>query len=130
MPIYEYLCPSCQHRFEVRQKMSDAPVSTCVRCGKAVTKLISPPAIMFKGSGWYVTDYSDKLKPPAPSGSADKPADGQKGTDPAKPGDAPAPTSAGSAGTTSEAGSSPGPAQSSATTPSDSSSSSSSSKKS
>ena len=124
MPIYEYLCPSCQHRFEVRQKVSDAPVSTCVRCGKAVTKLISPPAIMFKGSGWYVTDYSDKLKPPAPAGSADKPSDGQKGASAAKPAEAPAPAATGSEGTTGEKGSSPGSAPGPAATPSGSSSAS------
>lgn len=122
MPIYEYLCPSCQHRFEVRQKMSDAPVSACVRCGKTVTKLISPSAIMFKGGGWYVTDYSDKLKPPAQAESADKPADGQKGADSAKPGDAPAPAATGSAGTPAGTGSSPGPAPATAATPSGSSS--------
>lgn len=125
MPIYEYLCPSCQHRFEVKQKMSDAPVSNCVRCGKTVTRLISPSAIMFKGGGWYVTDYSDKLKPPAPSESAEKPADGQKGADSAKPADAPAPAATGSAETPAGAGSSPGAAPGPAATPSESSSSSS-----
>ncbi len=63
MPIYEYVCQSCQHRFEVKQSMAALPLSNCERCGKAVTKVISAPAIMFKGTGWYVTDYSDKLKP-------------------------------------------------------------------
>ena len=63
MPIYEYVCQSCQHRFEVKQSMADPPLSSCERCGKAVTKVISASAIMFKGTGWYVTDYSDKLKP-------------------------------------------------------------------
>jgi putative FmdB family regulatory protein len=65
MPIYEYMCDSCSHRFEVKQKMIDPPVDVCDRCGKAVRRLISSPAIMFKGSGWYVTDYSDKMKAPA-----------------------------------------------------------------
>ncbi|HEV8540019.1 MAG TPA: FmdB family zinc ribbon protein [Nitrospiraceae bacterium] len=64
MPIYEYLCQSCG-RFEVKQKFSDPAVTACARCGQAVTRLISAPAIMFKGSGWYVTDYSDKMKAPA-----------------------------------------------------------------
>lgn len=77
MPIYEYACQSCQHRFEVKQRFSDPPVSNCARCGNAVTKVISPPAIMFKGSGWYVTDYSDKLKPSAQPEGAEKPANGQ-----------------------------------------------------
>jgi len=78
VPIYEYLCDSCHHRFEVKQRISDPPVQSCARCGQAVTKVISASAIMFKGSGWYVTDYSDKMKPPAPPESAAKPADGQK----------------------------------------------------
>ncbi len=63
MPIYEYVCQSCQHRFEVKQSLADPPLSSCERCGKAVTKVISASAIMFKGTGWYVTDYSDKLRP-------------------------------------------------------------------
>jgi len=63
VPIYEYMCQSCQHRFEVKQSMSDPPVTSCTHCGRAVTKVISASAIMFKGTGWYVTDYSEKLKP-------------------------------------------------------------------
>ena len=80
MPIYEYVCQSCQHQFEVKQKFSDDPISSCVRCGQAVKKIISAPAIMFKGSGWYVTDYSDKMKDPGQSNSAEpasKPANGK-----------------------------------------------------
>lgn len=60
MPLYEYQCDSCGHRFEVIQKFSDAPIDTCPKCGKAVHKLISSPAIQFKGSGWYITDYAKK----------------------------------------------------------------------
>lgn len=74
MPIYEYACESCRSRFEVQQKVSDPPISTCVKCGAPVTKVISAPAIMFKGSGWYVTDYSEKLKPPSGSDTDGKPA--------------------------------------------------------
>lgn len=73
MPIYEYQCASCAHRFEVKQSIKDDPIKECARCGKEVTKLISPPAIMFKGSGWYITDYSDKMKPGG-SDTSDKPA--------------------------------------------------------
>ena len=68
MPIYEYECTSCEKRFELKQKMTDPTVQTCDQFGcaeaKPVTKIISAPAIMFKGTGWYVTDYSDKLKEP------------------------------------------------------------------
>lgn len=70
MPIYEYQCDGCSYRFEVKQSIKDDPLSTCERCGQAVRRLISSPGIMFKGSGWYVTDYSDKLKPPS-SGSGE-----------------------------------------------------------
>lgn len=63
MPIYEYLCDGCADRFEVKQSMKDDALTTCPKCGKHVQRLISSPAIMFKGSGWYVTDYSDKMKP-------------------------------------------------------------------
>lgn len=68
MPIYEYQCDGCSYRFEVKQSIKDDPLSTCERCGKAVRRLISSPGILFKGSGWYVTDYSDKLKPPSNAG--------------------------------------------------------------
>ena len=57
MPLYEYECESCSHRFEVIQKFSDAPISVCPKCGGPVQKLLSSPAIQFKGSGFYLTDY-------------------------------------------------------------------------
>lgn len=74
MPVYEYGC-AAGHRFEVKQKMSDAPVTTCPVCNLPVSKLISAPAISFKGSGWYVTDYSDKMKPPGTEGKPGKPTE-------------------------------------------------------
>ena len=60
MPLYEYQCDKCEHRFELIQKFSDAPVSNCPKCDGAVTKLLSSPAIQFKGTGWYITDYARK----------------------------------------------------------------------
>ena len=61
MPIHEYQCDACGHRFERIQKFSDPPVEICPNCGKpAVKKLISSPAFQFKGTGWYVTDYAKK----------------------------------------------------------------------
>ena len=59
MPLYEYLCPQCG-RFELIKKFSDEPVVVCPTCGKDIQKLISSPAIQFKGSGWYITDYARK----------------------------------------------------------------------
>ena len=60
MPLYEYQCEQCGHRFEVIQRFSDAPIETCASCGGPVHKLLSAPAIQFKGSGWYITDYARK----------------------------------------------------------------------
>ena len=61
MPIYEYECEACGERFEVIQKFSDPSVDTCTKCGKGpVKRLLSSPAIQFKGSGWYITDYARK----------------------------------------------------------------------
>ena len=78
MPLYEYQCEACNHRFERIQKFSDPPIETCPTCGGAVRKLISSPAIQFKGSGWYITDYAKKssgdAKSDAKSSGDTKPA--------------------------------------------------------
>ena len=77
MPLYEYECEKCGHRFEKIQKFSDPPVKTCPRCEGKVKKLPSAPAIQFKGSGWYITDYARKNSPgPEEKGSK---ASGEKG---------------------------------------------------
>lgn len=60
MPLYEYECKKCKQRFERIQKFSDNPIKKCPQCGGAVERLISAPAVQFKGSGWYVTDYAQK----------------------------------------------------------------------
>jgi putative FmdB family regulatory protein len=60
MPLYEYRCLECDHQFEVIQKFSDPPIEQCPKCGGPVRKLLSSPAIQFKGSGWYITDYARK----------------------------------------------------------------------
>jgi len=60
MPLYEYECNDNGHRFERIQKFSDPPIAVCPTCGSAVRKLVSSPAIQFKGSGWYITDYAKK----------------------------------------------------------------------
>jgi putative FmdB family regulatory protein len=64
MPLYEYQCTQCGERTEILQKISDPPYSHCPKCGGEVRKLASSPAIQFKGSGFYKTDYASK---PAPS---------------------------------------------------------------
>jgi putative FmdB family regulatory protein len=70
MPLYEYECNACAHRFEVIQKYSDAPIEICPKCGGAVSKLFSSPAIQFKGSGFYLTDYGRGGKSDLGTGSA------------------------------------------------------------
>ena len=59
MPLYEYKCESCGKTFEVIQKFSDEPLEMHDQCGGRVARLVSPPALQFKGSGWYVTDYAN-----------------------------------------------------------------------
>jgi len=76
VPLYEYACDACGHRFELIQKFSDPPVSTCPSCGDIVRKLVSTPAIQFKGSGWYVTDYARKGD--GASRNGDRPEGGEK----------------------------------------------------
>src|SRR5512145_974551 len=74
MPLYDYECDACGNRFEQIQKFSDPVVEVCPKCGeRKVQKLLSSPAIQFKGSGWYITDYARK----GGDGGADsgKPAD-------------------------------------------------------
>jgi putative FmdB family regulatory protein len=60
MPIYEYKCAECGSTVEAIQKVADRPLKTCSRCGGTLEKLVSSPAIQFKGSGWYITDYANK----------------------------------------------------------------------
>lgn len=60
MPIYEYRCQKCQRKFEVLFINHEQPPTTCKVCGGGVIRIISPPAIQFKGTGWYVTDYAKK----------------------------------------------------------------------
>ena len=92
MPIYEYLCTKCCARFEVVQKSSEARLRRCEKCGSPLKKLVSAPAIQFKGNGWYITDYAKKpaaekesksegkAKPAAtpPASSSDSPGSDKK----------------------------------------------------
>ena len=60
MPMYEYQCRKCKHRFERIQKFSDPILKTCPECGGTVDQLLTAAAVRFKGSGWYATDYGSK----------------------------------------------------------------------
>jgi putative FmdB family regulatory protein len=67
LPLYEYQCKKCHSLTERIQKFSDAPLTVCPHCGGELEQLLSAPAVQFKGSGWYVTDYARK---PSGSGSS------------------------------------------------------------
>jgi putative FmdB family regulatory protein len=90
MPLYEYECEHCGVRFEVIQKFSDPAVETCKTCGGKVRRLLSAPAIQFKGSGWYITDYAHKgmtgsdTEKTSSDRAADKPAAASGGDSSAK----------------------------------------------
>ena len=77
MPLYEYQCDACGRRFELIRKFSDPPVTDCPTCGGAVRKLLSSPAIQFKGTGWYITDYA--RKPSAGQAASEQAAGDPKG---------------------------------------------------
>jgi putative FmdB family regulatory protein len=70
MPLYEYECKKCHHRFERIQKFSDPHVKKCPKCGGPIEQVISAPAVQFKGSGWYVTDYAKKSSAGSASSSS------------------------------------------------------------
>jgi putative FmdB family regulatory protein len=71
MPLYEYECKKCHHRFERIVKYSDLPMKKCPDCGGAVEQTITAPNVQFKGSGWYVTDYPKKSSGTASSSNGD-----------------------------------------------------------
>ncbi|MFQ5739010.1 MAG: FmdB family zinc ribbon protein [Acidobacteriota bacterium] len=72
MPLYEYRCEGCGKTVEVIQKFSDVPLSLCAQCGGRLERLLSAPAIQFKGSGWYVTDYGNRRAGNSGNGSSPK----------------------------------------------------------
>ena len=80
MPLYEYQCKKCGHRFERIQKFSDKMVKKCPDCGGVVEQMISAPAVQFKGSGWYVTDYAKKPSAGSSSTSSDSSRDDSSAT--------------------------------------------------
>jgi len=80
MPNYEYLCKKCGHRFEQIRKFSDRQLRKCPECGGVIEQVISAPAVQFKGSGWYVTDYAKKGAGSAASSSSAASSEGDSGT--------------------------------------------------
>ena len=86
MPLYEYRCRKCGARVEKIQKFSDAPLTKCEKCGGELERLLSPPAVQFKGTGWYVTDYArrpsvpESEKPTVTESSSEKGGKSETGT--------------------------------------------------
>ena len=88
VPTYEYTCRDCGHTFDVVQSMTDDPLTMCPECGGSLRKVFAPPAIAFKGSGFYATDHGKKSKKPGSETTDAKGAkdtSGEKGTKDAKP---------------------------------------------
>ena len=69
MPLYEYACGGCARHLEARQSFSDAPLTTCAECGGELRRVLQPVGIVFKGSGWYVTDSRPKTSESSESSS-------------------------------------------------------------
>jgi putative FmdB family regulatory protein len=90
MPLYEYQCEACGHRFERIVKFSDPPVEICPSCGGRVQKQISSPAFQFKGTGWYITDYAKKDGGAKDKNDKDKDNGEKKKDSKSEPADAPA----------------------------------------
>lgn len=98
MPLYEYQCQQCGTRSEALQKMADPPLTTCEACGGELKRLISSPAVQFKGAGWYVTDYARKSAGAGGKGDSGAKAEGGESKPAETKADKPAPTAAGSSG--------------------------------
>ena len=95
MPIYEYECTKCHAHVEAFQKVSDKPLTRCAKCKGKLERKISAPAIQFKGSGWYVTDYARTTKSEkseSESTSDTKTEKKSKESSPAKKTDKPSPS--------------------------------------
>ncbi len=87
MPLYEYKCLTCGSSLEVLQKVNEPRLKKCPKCGCLLKKVFSPPALQFKGSGWYITDYAQNKKPEKESKAnqkpkSEKPASSEKKKDP------------------------------------------------
>ncbi len=98
MPVYEYQCRACGERFDLKQSFSDEPIKVCPKCGGETRRVLHPPGIVFKGSGWYITDSR-----PSPSesegGTSSQTADKGEKKESQPTGDAAAPSSESSGST-------------------------------
>ncbi|WP_126549766.1 FmdB family zinc ribbon protein [Dictyobacter kobayashii] len=97
MPTYEYLCQTCSHRFETWQKMTDEPLTVCPECGNHIRRVLFPAGVVFKGSGFYKTDYSNTKTLPPTNGDTKK----TEGSSESKTGDSSSTSSEGSSASSS-----------------------------
>jgi len=81
LPIYGYRCSNCGHEFEIQQRMSDEPLKVCPKCQGKLSKMLYPTGVIFKGSGFYSTDYKDSGKSASSNGS-DSGSEGKSDTKP------------------------------------------------
>jgi putative FmdB family regulatory protein len=100
MPIYEYRCASCGHQQEFLQKVSDAPMTVCTKCGKpAFEKMVTAAGFQLKGSGWYATDFKNSgAKPAAKKAEANSSSEAKTSSDASSPSEAKTPSEAKPAG--------------------------------
>jgi putative FmdB family regulatory protein len=70
VPIYGYRCSNCGHEFEIQQRMSDEPLKACPKCGGKLSKMLYPAGVIFKGSGFYTTDYKGSGQSTSSNGSS------------------------------------------------------------
>ena len=110
MPLYEYECDECGRRFELIRKFSDPPVTNCTTCNGSVRKLFSSPAIQFKGTGWYVTDYARKPSAGQAESATSAGDSKEKSSSDKKPASADSSSSTKTSSSTNSAGSAAGPA--------------------
>jgi len=85
MPTYGYRCGSCGHEFEIQQRITDQPLFTCPKCGGKLSKMLYPAGIIFKGSGYYTTDYKGSGNGSAGSSNGVAPASASEGSSESKP---------------------------------------------
>ena len=85
MPTYGYRCGSCGHEFEIRQRITEEPLVTCPKCGGKLSKMLYPAGIIFKGSGYYTTDYKGSGNGSAGSSNGVAPAGASEGSSESKP---------------------------------------------
>ena len=85
MPIYEYRCASCGHQFDVQQRFSDAPLTVCPKCQGKLSKVFHPAGVIFKGSGFYTTDYKGAGKAGSNGSAPDSDSKGGESKPESKP---------------------------------------------